>query len=123
MEPGGFPGGCVNEIELRRMASGEPYMKVMQCHCTPDGEQAKVCVGFALRVGDASVGYRLCRIARMLDEVEDDGDLLNSVDDVIERHNTSAGWCANDTYQEHSRGRDLRVLQRGLSTTRDYCSE
>lgn len=92
VEPGGFPGGCVNENNLRRMASGDPAcMKVMQCHSTPDGEQAKVCVGFALRVGDASVGYRLCRIARMLDEVEDDGDLLDSVDDVIARHNTDRG--------------------------------
>jgi len=74
------------------MASGEPYMKVMQCHSTPDGEQSKVCVGFAIRVGAESVGYRLCGVLGMIDEVEDDGDLLDSVDEVIERHNTGRGF-------------------------------
>ena len=89
--PGGFPGGCVNEAELRRMASGEPYMKVMQCHSTPDGEQAKVCVGFAIRVGVDSIGFRLAKISGMIDEVEDDGDLIESIDDLIYRHNTDRG--------------------------------
>jgi hypothetical protein len=89
--PGGFPGGCVNEPELRRMASGEPYMKVMQCHCTPDGT-GKVCVGFAIRVGPQSVGYRLAGMRGLIDDVEDDGDLLESIEEVIDKHNTSRGF-------------------------------
>lgn len=94
--PGGFPGGCVNEGELRRMASGDPAcMKVMQCHNTPDDHRAKVCVGFAVRVGTDSVGYRLAGAFGMLDEVEGDADLLPSVEAVIERHNTGRGMvCA-----------------------------
>lgn len=91
--PGGFPGGCVQEDELRRMASGDPAcMKVMQCHNTPDDHRAKVCVGFAVRVGGDSVGYRLAGALGLLDPVADDGDeLLPSVEAVIERHNTGRG--------------------------------
>lgn len=63
-------------------------MKVMQCHCTPDGS-AKVCVGFALRVGPQSVGYRLAGMRGLIDEVEDDGDLLENIEEVIDKHNTS----------------------------------
>ena len=68
-------------------------MKVMQCHATPDDHRAKVCVGFAVRVGSDSVGYRLAGAFGMLDEVEepDDGELLPSVEAVIERHNTGRG--------------------------------
>lgn len=73
------------------MASGESYFKVMQCHNTPDGQQAKVCVGFALRVGAASVGYRLAATLGLIDEVHDDGDLLENIEEVIEKHNTSRG--------------------------------
>ena len=91
VKPGGFPGGCVREGELRRMASGEPYFKVMQCHNTPDDQHAKVCVGFALRVGDDSVGYRLAATCELIDEVHDDGDLLENIEEVIEKHNTSRG--------------------------------
>ena len=91
VEPGGFPGGCVNESELRLMASGAPYMKLMQCHCTPGGQQATVWVGFALRVGGNSVGYRIALAFGLIDEVEDNDDLLDSVEDVIEKHNTSRG--------------------------------
>ena len=91
--PGGFPGGCIQQDELRRMSSGDPScMKVMQCHNTPDDHRAKVCVGFAVRVGGNSVGYRLAGALGLLDPVADDGDeLLPSVEAVIERHNTGRG--------------------------------
>lgn len=90
--PGGFPGGCVAEGELRRMASGDPScMKVMQCHNTPDDHRAKVCVGFAVRVGRNSVGYRLAEAYGLLDETEGGDDLLPSVEVVINRHNTGRG--------------------------------
>lgn len=89
--PGGFPGGCVAENDLRRMASGEPYMKVMQCHNTPDDHRALVCVGFAVKVGNESVGYRLAGTLGMLDEVEGDGDLLENIEQVIAKHNTERG--------------------------------
>lgn len=92
VEPGGFPGGCVREEELRRMASGEPYPKVMQCHSTPDGQQAKVCVGFAFRVGGDSVGYRLAAYAGLIDEVhDDDDDLLDNIEEIIKKHNADRG--------------------------------
>jgi hypothetical protein len=70
------------------MASGEPYLKVMQCHCTPDGT-GKVCVGFALKVGPESMGYRFAEMQGLIDEVEDDGDLLEDIEEVINKHNTS----------------------------------
>jgi hypothetical protein len=74
------------------MASGNPdETALMQCHSTPD-DRPKVCVGFAIRVGPRSVGYRLASLWGLIDEVEDDGDLLASVDEVIERHNTGRGF-------------------------------
>lgn len=87
--PGGFPGGCINEEELRRMASGEPgCMKVMQCHNTPDDNRARVCVGFAVQVGPDSFGYRLARALGMIDPIEgEEGEFLPDVEAVIERHN------------------------------------
>ena len=89
--PGGFPGGCVSE-RLRAMASGHPHETgVMQCHSTPD-DRPKVCVGFAVRVGPESVGFRLAGVMGLLDPVVDDGDLLDTVDEVIERHNTRRGF-------------------------------
>lgn len=56
--PHGFPGGSICS-SLERMASGEFGTTAMQCHSTPDGECAQVCVGFAVRVGFNSVGLRL----------------------------------------------------------------
>jgi hypothetical protein len=71
------------------MASGETFFRLMQCHCTPDDDRAKVCVGFAVKVGPQSFGYRLAGTFGMIDEVEDDGDLLDDIEQVIEKHNTS----------------------------------
>jgi Family of unknown function (DUF6283) len=88
--PGGFPGGCVDATSLRRMADGSS-MKLMQCHCSPDGQDAKVCVGFALRVGHDSIGYRIAGVFGLIDKVEDDGDILDSIEDVIQKHNTGRG--------------------------------
>jgi hypothetical protein len=77
------------------MASGDFDTRVMQCHCTPDGPDAKVCVGFAAKVGGESFGFRLAQILKMIDPVEDDGDLLDTVNEVIERHNTGRGLACN----------------------------
>ena len=93
--PGAFPGGCIDEETLLRMVDKDPkraILRVMQCHSTPDGEQAKVCVGFGLRVGPDSIGFRLAHLNGMIDEMEDDGDLLDSVDELIHRHNTGRGF-------------------------------
>lgn len=76
---------------LRAMASGDPCeTRAMQCHSTPDN-RPKICVGFAIRVGAESFGYRLAGAMGLLDPVVDDGDLLDTVDEVIERHNTGRG--------------------------------
>lgn len=83
--PKGFPGGCISP-ELEEMAAGKQLTKVMQCHCTPD-DDPKVCVGFALRVRDECIGFRLARLLGLIDEVEDDGDLLGTVEQVLEKHN------------------------------------
>jgi hypothetical protein len=40
---------------------------VMQCHCTPDGQRASVCVGFALQVGGDSTSYRFAAITGVID--------------------------------------------------------
>jgi hypothetical protein len=74
------------------MASGDPdHHKVMQCHSTPDSAP-RVCVGFAVRVGSDSVGYRLAGAMGLIDEVEaDPDDLLEDVEQVIHRHNTGRG--------------------------------
>lgn len=98
--PGGFPGGCVKESELRQMASGIPVFKVMQCHNTPDGEGAKVCVGFAIKIGPKSVGFRFAASQGLIDEVEDDGDLVDSVHEVIQKHNTGRGLVCNPSWKE-----------------------
>lgn len=36
----------------------------MQCHCTPDGPEARVCVGFALVVGFDSVPLRFAAVLK-----------------------------------------------------------
>lgn len=59
--PRGFPGGSLSP-KLRQMASGEFCMDAMQCHCTPDGPSAQVCVGFAIQVGFDCVGLRLAAL-------------------------------------------------------------
>jgi hypothetical protein len=49
------------------MLRGGIEQPVMQCHCTPDGERASVCVGFALQVGGGSVSYRLAATLGVID--------------------------------------------------------
>jgi hypothetical protein len=75
------------------MASGDPsYMKVMQCHNTPDDHRALVCVGFAVRVGPDSFGYRLARALKVIYPIEgEEGEFLPDVEAVIERHNRRSG--------------------------------
>lgn len=65
--PGGFPGGVLDSASLRRMASGEFGQSAMQCHSTPDGERAEVCVGFAMVVGFDCVGLRIAAMAGRYD--------------------------------------------------------
>jgi hypothetical protein len=64
--PGGFPGGCLDTRRLLNMASGD-FGPAMQCHSTPDGEHAQVCVGFALVVGFDSMGLRLAALQGLYD--------------------------------------------------------
>jgi hypothetical protein len=82
------------------MASGIPVFKVMQCHNTPDGESAKVCVGFAIKIGPKSVGFRFAASQGLIDDVEDDGDLVDSVHEVIHKHNTGRGMVCNPSRKE-----------------------
>jgi len=77
----------VNEVELRRMASGAHTLQAMQCHNTPDAEKAKICVGFAVKVGPKSIGYRIAAAFGRLDPVMDEEDLMDNVEDVIIKHN------------------------------------
>lgn len=82
---GGFPGGIIDVRRLARMLHGE--LMVMQCHCTPDGAGANVCVGFALQVGPDCVGYRLAAMLGAVDHdaLESDAQLL-SLDELAARH-------------------------------------
>ena len=83
----GFPGGRIDAYRLLRMLE-DRIGKVMQCHSTPDGEDAEVCVGFAARVGRDSFSYRLAVLVGAVDE--DDLDLridgLLTLPDLLRRH-------------------------------------
>jgi hypothetical protein len=88
------------------MASGAPYLKVMQCHCTPDDSRAKVCVGFAFKVGRKSVGFRLAEAMGLIDPVEDDEDLMDTVEDVIGKHNRGGADGSEDVQDLPAQGRE-----------------
>jgi hypothetical protein len=68
------------------MVAGDPRAPAMQCHCTPD-DDPKVCVGFAIQVGPASVAYRLAVVLGYIDPLalDPDGE-LHSAREVIETH-------------------------------------
>jgi hypothetical protein len=96
--PHGFPGGSICE-SLERMAAGEFPAAAMQCHNTPDGPQAQVCVGFAVRVGFDSVGLRLAALTGRYDPATvtaDDVELWESVADLFHVHGKVAG-CSRTT--------------------------
>ena len=57
----GFPGGRICASGLDRAINGSLGDPAMQCHSTPDGEGAKVCVGFAQVVGFDSFPLRMAR--------------------------------------------------------------
>lgn len=63
----GFPGGVLHTRDLLRAASGAWDAPAMQCHCTPDGKGAEVCVGFALVVGFRSPALRFARVTGRYD--------------------------------------------------------
>lgn len=88
--PHGFPGGYISP-ELRAMASGEFGMEAMQCHCTPDGANAQVCVGFAIQVGFDCVGLRFAALGRYDPEtVTADGvELWETAEDLFRVHGES----------------------------------
>lgn len=65
-------------------AQGE-WLFPMGCHAA---QHRKVCVGFAIQVGRASVGLRLAAAQGAVDlqALDADGPLL-TLDEMIERHN------------------------------------
>lgn len=86
---GGFPGGKVNAEELLTMARGEPHLPAMQCHITPDGERAEVCVGFALQIGFESVGLRIAHLVGRYDPDQVDTDEeLHDLESLLLTHGT-----------------------------------
>ena len=84
---GGFPGGIIDAAALLRMRE-DRLGTIMQCHSTPDGEGARVCVGFAARVGHDSMSYRIA--VRAGHVVEADLDLrrrgLLTLGELIRKH-------------------------------------
>lgn len=54
----GFPGERICLPRLLRAIRGGVFDPAMQCHATPDGDEAQVCVGFAQVVGFTSVPLR-----------------------------------------------------------------
>lgn len=89
--PGGFPGGALDAHGLLRMASGEFGPPAMQCHSTPDGEQAQVCVGFARVVGFDCVGLRFAAILGRYDpETVAADEPLHTLESVIAIHSPRA---------------------------------
>lgn len=90
--PHGFPGGSLCP-SLASMASGEFGMTAMQCHSTPDGPEAQVCVGFAVRVGFNSVGLRVAALCGRYDpdDVSAEGvPLWESAADLFRVHGVGA---------------------------------
>ena len=78
---GGFPGGILDAKGLLRMID-DGMGTIMQCHSTPDGADAKVCVGFAARVGPESTRYRIAVVEGIIDE----GDLNLSTEGLLTLH-------------------------------------
>lgn len=83
----GFPGGYLDVQSLRRMVDGGPFARAMQCHCTPNGADAQVCVGFALQVGFDCASLRLAALVGKYDpaQVETD-EPLHTLEGVIRTH-------------------------------------
>lgn len=83
---GGFPGGIIDYKLLLDMTFGQS-LRAMQCHCTPNGAQAEVCVGFALQVGFTSPGYRLAvALGRADPEDLATDELLLSLENLVLKH-------------------------------------
>lgn len=86
---GGFPGGIVDLEGLHAAIHGSPFDRAMQCHCTPDGPEAEVCVGFALQVGFDSAPLRMAAFCEQYapDQVEPDpADPLLSLRELVLKH-------------------------------------
>lgn len=58
----GFPGGRIDAEGLHQAIHGTFGDPAMQCHSTPDGEKAEVCVGFAQVVGFDSAPLRFAAL-------------------------------------------------------------
>jgi len=89
--PHGFPGGHISPALRERAAGG--MGPAMQCHSTPDGEGARVCVGFAARVGYASPGLRIAAVLGHYHPSEidvTDVDLWETADDLYHVHGEGA---------------------------------
>jgi len=82
----GFPGGIIDAEGLLGQLDGS-RLTAMQCHCTPDGAKAEVCVGFALVVGAESVGLRLAVALGLvaIDDLEADAP-LHTVSSLLRMH-------------------------------------
>ena len=85
--PGAFPGGCLNWHGMRR-ALTEVFAPAMQCHCTPDGAEARVCVGFAAVVGFDAPSLRIAALAGRYApaEVDVDGVKLHTLRSLYDHH-------------------------------------
>lgn len=83
--PGGFPGGCIDAHALLDMVKGH-RMQAMQCHSTPDGEDARVCVGFSISVGEETIGFRLATLLGRIPETFEADGALHSLAEVIRVH-------------------------------------
>ena len=66
----GFPGGRICAASLERAINGSPFDPAMQCHSTPDGENARVCVGFAQVVGFDSAPLRMAALLGRYDSAK-----------------------------------------------------
>lgn len=73
---------------LRRQLT-DPFGSAMQCHCTPDGDRAEVCVGFALQVGFDAPSLRLAAMCGRYDPAAveaDPDDPFLSLAALIRKH-------------------------------------
>ena len=85
----GFPGGLIDADELASMIQ-ETTWRAMQCHCTPDGADAKICVGFVRRYPDLAGVQIAERMGRYtpdeIDWVTPPADQIHSLASLLRTH-------------------------------------